>query len=1098
MIARLIRISCAIALITIVAGCGGGGDDGGASAPPSSTNPPAPPSSTGIGAAGGTVTGPSGSQVVVPAGALATSTAIVVAESGSGAPPLPTGGTPFGPIIAFTPHGTTFAVPVTIRVPFDPAKVPAGTTPVLYKTTDATLSTWAVVTGATVNGSTMSGQVTGFSLATVGPPPLQKFPDLTKKVWDIRSNDVNDNPATPIDAGTQVGSELRKAARVGRDLPLRPFPDSSPRALVDVFSNDGGTTFWTFAEAPRSFPDDKPDLTISSSQLTQTYTFKKNDATATLKFLITRSQLDALDFGGNAVGQSSCPWLPENPTEDQLSEECRFVLLVASNTFTVEARQLLRPDAFFSAGGHVELNGSGPVFFDSTSQPAESLDALWDIDDYVFADTDDNAASIHLTHSIPINIPLDSVLPGEIFNVVVSLRSDASNLVQGESYAGAYLRDPLDSGADAGAPTMSFTGLEPLPPREDPLPEQVPQPCTSAPDPQAGSVQFGAADFRFPERRAGAGVILERRDGTKGDVRVLVETADGSAVAGSDYQPVKTVVRFKDGLGGRRLLNIPLVLDTAAEADETVNLKLTMFSGCATLGAQSTATVTILDDDRPVPVVPTFTLGGTVTGLAGSGLVLNRNGAIDQVQPVADGAYSFPRHVTSGTSYAITVGTQPTNPAQICTVSNGNGTVAGANITNILVNCTTPQPIGSLDSGFGALGKVTGATGGANVLAVQADGKLLALGNLTLSRYNTDGSVDTGFGSSGTVKIVTNGGGLDKMTALAVQADGKILVVGYTSLPTSFNEDFMTVRFNPDGSADTSFGTGGRVLTEFSGNNDQAKSVIVQPDGKIVVAGNAQVGPVLAVEQDFAIVRYLADGTLDASFGTGGKSTVDAVKFGGKSNFVNAAALQADGGIVVVGHVFTDGGSGNSDMGIARFLANGSVDTVFGTQGVERIDFGTSSVVSIGFDGGGWDEALDVAIQSDGKIVVGGYTIVAGVFHAALVRLLAASGTPNAIDFGPNGMVVSTTTDKASGIALQADGKIVIAGTSHSDFGIERFTSAGLPDESFGTDGLLAIDFFGAADAALDVLVQADGKIVAGGTARSGTSGGVGIVRVVP
>ena len=132
--------------------------------------PPPPPPATGLGPAGGTVSGPNGAQVVVPAGALAANTAIGVAESSAGSPPLPAGLATFGPMFAFTPHGTTFAVPVTITVPFDPASVPAGVTPLLYKTNPA--GAWEQVANATINGATMTGAVTGFSWgATAGPVP---------------------------------------------------------------------------------------------------------------------------------------------------------------------------------------------------------------------------------------------------------------------------------------------------------------------------------------------------------------------------------------------------------------------------------------------------------------------------------------------------------------------------------------------------------------------------------------------------------------------------------------------------------------------------------------------------------------------------------------------------------------------------------------------------------------------------------------------------------------------------------------------------------------------------------------------------------------
>jgi uncharacterized delta-60 repeat protein len=190
--------------------------------------------------------------------------------------------------------------------------------------------------------------------------------------------------------------------------------------------------------------------------------------------------------------------------------------------------------------------------------------------------------------------------------------------------------------------------------------------------------------------------------------------------------------------------------------------------------------------------------------------------------------------------------------------------------------------------------------------------------------------------------------------------------------------------------------------------------------------------------------------------------------------------------------VFTDGGSGNSDIGIAHFLANGTLDTVFS---IERIDFGVGGIPPATFDGGEWDLATDVMVQGDGKILIGGYTISAGVSRAALVRLMSSGAVDTS--FGSNGLVRSAATDRANGIALQADGRIVIAGNGSSDFGLERYTSEGVLDTSFGSSGQLLIDFFGAFDSAADVLIQPDGKIVAAGSARNGTSGAA-IVRVLP
>src|SRR6185295_520227 len=181
--------SAGIVACLMLAGCGGGSDDGGGGTTP----PPPPPPPAGIGTAGGTVTEASGAKVVIPSGALTANTDIKVTQSAAGAPALPAGVTAFGQIYAFTPHGTAFAKAVTITVPFDPASVPAGTSPVLYKT-DGNLTTWTEVPGATVNGNTISGDVTGFSDAVAGSKGTVTQVTPTQSHWQVDLYNRKSNP----------------------------------------------------------------------------------------------------------------------------------------------------------------------------------------------------------------------------------------------------------------------------------------------------------------------------------------------------------------------------------------------------------------------------------------------------------------------------------------------------------------------------------------------------------------------------------------------------------------------------------------------------------------------------------------------------------------------------------------------------------------------------------------------------------------------------------------------------------------------------------------------------------------------------------------
>jgi uncharacterized delta-60 repeat protein len=278
---------------------------------------------------------------------------------------------------------------------------------------------------------------------------------------------------------------------------------------------------------------------------------------------------------------------------------------------------------------------------------------------------------------------------------------------------------------------------------------------------------------------------------------------------------------------------------------------------------------------------------------------------------------------------------------------------------------------------------------------------------------------------------------------------------------------------------DAGFGTGGKVGVDFAGLVDRAWAALIQPDGSIVVAGHAGISTPAGGDNQFAVARFSSSGTLDSSFGTGGKVTTDV---GGRIDLAFAAALQQDGKIVLTGEV-----------GLVRYTTAGSLDPTFGTGGITRLDAIGSTIVV----------AEDLAIQSDGKIVVAGHAGVGTDIGFALARFTANGAPDNA--FGTRGVVTTTFTtedDYGRGVAVQGDGKIVVIGQSSNlakrDFAVSRFTTAGTLDPSFGAGGKLTVDFFGAGDDAQDLAIQPDGKIVVSGAATSGTSLGLGLVRINP
>ncbi|HKE20466.1 MAG TPA: hypothetical protein VKB80_36585, partial [Kofleriaceae bacterium] len=493
----------------------------------------------------------------------------------------------------------------------------------------------------------------------------------------------------------------------------------------------------------------------------------------------------------------------------------------------------------------------------------------------------------------------------------------------------------------------------------------------------------------------------------------------------------------------------------------------------------------IQDDDRPLDLPPGFTVGGTVSGLEGTGLVLTEVTTGRELTP-GNGDFAFDYRFPSGTDYEVRVASQPVGPIQVCTAARATGTIADADVTDVAVTCVTPAAGEGLDPTFGGGGRVTtGLPGGAAAMALQADGKIVLVGGLRMARYGADGGLDASFGTGGVVDLVFSGGVLDQGLGVAIQPDGRIVVVGVTSV--GGQDDFAVNRYLAGGALDTSFGGDGKVATDFSGSVDRARAVLVQPDGRIVVAGHAATVTPLGGDNDFAVARYTSAGVLDAGFGTGGRVTID---IGGRTDLAAAAALQPDGRILVAGRV-ADGGGDDPDIGLVRLAANGTRDASFGTQGVVRTDFGS------------WDEATGIALQSDGRIVVATQTQVGASFLVAAARY----GTGGALElgFGDGGLATATFSsgnDVARAVAVQPDGRIVVAGQSSNlavpDFAIARFDTTGALDGSFDGDGMLAVDFFGSFDGAACVALQPDGKIIAAGFARNGTATGLGMVRLLP
>jgi uncharacterized delta-60 repeat protein len=403
---------------------------------------------------------------------------------------------------------------------------------------------------------------------------------------------------------------------------------------------------------------------------------------------------------------------------------------------------------------------------------------------------------------------------------------------------------------------------------------------------------------------------------------------------------------------------------------------------------------------------------------------------------------------------------------------------------------------GELDPTFGQGGKLTtdfgSSTEEAHGVVVQPDGKIVAAGiarpaphkqqRFILTRYDAQGTPDPTFGDGGTAitAITDNEYDASEAYALLLQPDGKLVAAGTAVDFTAHHKSFALARYNPDGSLDSSFGDGGRVLTVATVANDnqaddEIAAIALQPDGKIVAVGKAGHFP-----PDFAVLRFNADGSLDSSFGDGGR-VISNLNY---EDEAHAVAIQPDGKILVAGLSGSELGITSDDFALVRYNADGSFDSSFGDGG---------KVITV-FSREAQDWAYSMVLRPDGKIVIGGPVAVGGVLCGMYVCTsfgfgLAQYNPDGSLDpgFGEGGKSVTKFPSTAGNYALLLlpDGKLVAAGHSRNNlFGLALYNPDGTLVPSFGTAGIVETDFVRTSpDRIYALALQADGKIVAAGTA---------------
>ena len=350
-------------------------------------------------------------------------------------------------------------------------------------------------------------------------------------------------------------------------------------------------------------------------------------------------------------------------------------------------------------------------------------------------------------------------------------------------------------------------------------------------------------------------------------------------------------------------------------------------------------------------------------------------------------------------------------------------------------------------------------------IAIQPDGKILAVGGEAI-RYNIIGGIDSTFGTNG-ISDEVNG------VTLELLPNGQIIVLEF---PMWDIYHVMITRLNSNGSKDISFGSNGTTDTVYV---NHAKAVLLsQPDGKILLFFSHDVlVENVGMREELAIMRYLPDGTLDADFGSGGTLSYALHSGTDYTTTVAGAAFTPDGKIVVGGQTYSDE-LGRDAWYATRLLPDGNLDTSFNHTGMAYVPL---------------DYCKAVAVQPDGKIILGGYNLFNP--NNVVPFLLARFNMDGSLDTGFDSTGIADfqweagSENKLRDIALQPDGKILMAGramnpvTQQYDFALTRSLPNGQPDNNFGNDGQLLTSIRLRRDDIFDIAIDNVGKIIAVGSA---------------